>query len=134
MYPTISNMREKQQFTVVNGSSSEMLPVSFEIPQGSILGPALFTLLTNDLLFSVSSGSVYMFADDTTVYCTSDTAEKSIAQLNTALRELKEWCLINRPTPHSSKYEAMLISRRNLPVNNHPIFVGNSTIEWISTS
>ena len=64
----------------------------------------------------------------------SDTAEKSIAQLNTALRELNEWCLINRPTPHTSKSEAILISGRNPPVNIPPIFVGNSTIEWVSKS
>ena len=26
----------------------------------------------------------------------------------------------------------MLISRRNPPINTSPIFVGNSTIEWVS--
>ena len=71
-----SYLKERQQFTVVNGSISEMLPVSFGIPQESVLGPTLFTLFTNDRPSSVSSGSVYMFADDTTVYCISDTAEK----------------------------------------------------------
>ena len=70
-----------------------------------------------------------MFADDTTVYCVSDTAE-----INSALRELNEWCLINRLTPHPSKSEAMLISRRNPPVNIPPIFIGNSMIEWVSKS
>ena len=94
------------------------------------MGPTLFTLFTNDLLSSVSSGYVYMFADDTTVYCMSDTAEKIIAQLNTAVRELIEWCL----TPHPSKSDAMLISGRSPPVNIPPIFIGNSTIEWVSTS
>ena len=74
-----------------------------------------------------------MFANDTTVYCVSDTAEKSIAQLNSVLRELNEWCLINRLTPHPSKSEAMLISRRNPPANIPPIFIGNSTIEWVKT-
>ena len=39
-----------------------------------------------------------MFTDDTTFYCISDTAEKVIAQLNKALHELYEWCLINRLT------------------------------------
>ena len=129
-----SYLKERQQFTVVNGSTSEMLRVSFGIPQGSVLGPTLFTLFTKDLSSSVSSGSVYMFADDTTVYCMSDTAENSIAQLNTVLRELNEWCLINRLTPHLSKSEAMLISRRNCPVNIPPIFIANSTIEWVSKS
>ena len=85
-----SYLKERQQFTDVNGSTSEMIPISFGIPQGSVLGPTLFTLFTNDLPSSVSSGSVYMFADDTTVYCISDKAEKSIAKLNSALRELRE--------------------------------------------
>ena len=62
-----SYLRERQQSTAVNGSNSEMIPISFGIPQGSVLGPTLFTLFTNDLPSSVSSGSVYMFADDTTV-------------------------------------------------------------------
>ena len=75
-----------------------------------------------------------MFADDTTVYCMSYSAEKSIAQLNSALRELNEWCLINRLTPHPSKSEAMLFSRRNPPANIPPIFIGDSTIEWVSKS
>ena len=113
------------------------IPVT-EIPQGYVLGPTLFTLFPNDLPSSVSSGSVYMFADDTTVYCMSDTAEKSIAQLNSPLQELNEWCLINRltppPPPYPSKSEAMLISRRNPPANIPPIFTGNSTIEWVSKS
>ena len=129
-----SYLKERQQFTVVNGSTSETLMVSFGILQESVLGPTLFTLFTNDRPFSVSSGSVHTFADDTTVYCISDTAEKCIAQLNTALRELNEWSLINRLTPHPSKSEAMLISRRNLPVNIPLIFIGNSTIKWVSKS
>ena len=124
-----SYLKERQQFTAVNGSTSEMIPISFRIPQGSVLGPTLFM---NDLPSSVSCRSVYMFANDTTVYCISDMAEKSISQLNFALRELNEWCLINRLTPHPSKSEAMLISRRNPLANIPPIFIGNSTIEWVS--
>ena len=134
LYWLKSYLKERQQYTAVNGSTSEMIPISFGIPQGCVLGLTLFTLFTNDLPSSVSSGSVYMFADDTTVYCISDTAEKSIAKLNSALRELNEWCLINRLTPHPSKSEAMLISRRNPPVNIPPILIGNSTIEWVSKS
>ena len=91
-----SYLKERQQFTAVNGATSEMIPISFGIPQGSVLGPTLLTLFTNDLPSPVSSGSVHMFAEDTTVYCLSDTAE-NIAQLSSALRKLNKWCLINTP-------------------------------------
>ena len=65
-----SYLKDRRQFTIVNGTKSGMLPVSFGIPQGSVLGPTLFTLFTNDLPASVKSGSVYMiYADDTTVFC-----------------------------------------------------------------
>ena len=62
-----------------------------------------FSQFTNDLPTSVKTGSVYMFADDTTICCTGVTGKKAIAQLNTALHELYEWCLINRFTPHPGK-------------------------------
>ena len=76
-----SYLKERQQYTAVNGSTSELMPISLGIPQGSVLGATLFTLFTNDLPSSVSSGSVYMFADDTMVYSISDTAEKKYCQV-----------------------------------------------------
>ena len=39
-------LNERQQFTAVNGATSEMIPISFGIPQGSVLGPTLFNLFT----------------------------------------------------------------------------------------
>ena len=128
-----SYLKDRQQFTIVNGVKSGMLSVSFGIPQGSALGPTLFTLFTNDLPTSVKTGSVYMFADDTTIYCIGDTAEKAIAQLNKALHELYEWCLINRLTPQPGKSEAMLITRS--PPDHIPsIFIGSSVNKWVTKS
>ena len=40
----------RPQFTVLNGVRSDLLPVSMGIPQGSVLGPTLFVVFTNDLL------------------------------------------------------------------------------------
>ena len=45
-----------------------MLPVTFGMPHGSVLGPTLIVLFTNDLLSSIDNGEIYMYADDTTVF------------------------------------------------------------------
>jgi len=42
------------------------LTVTSGVPQGSVLGPILFTMFVNDLL-SIVSSPVYMFADDTKI-------------------------------------------------------------------
>ena len=55
-----SYLTGRKQFTVLNGVKSDLLSVSMGIPQGSVLGPTLFTLFTNDLPLSVRSGSLYM--------------------------------------------------------------------------
>ena len=83
-----SHLRGRRQYTAVNDSLSDMLPVTLGIPQGSVLGPTLFVLFTNDLLSSIDNGEIYMYADDTTVFAVGVLSDEAIAKLNTALKEL----------------------------------------------
>ena len=122
----------RQQFTVLNGVKSDLLPESMGIPQGSVLGPTLFVLFTNDLPRSVPSGSVYMYADDTTIYCVGETADLVIDQLNKALREFYIWCLNNRLTPHPSKSEVILFSKRAPMGPIAPVYLGNSVLSLVT--
>jgi len=96
-----------------------------------VLGPKLFALYTNDLPNSVFSGTVFMYADDTTVYCIRDTVDSAVTSLNRALSELNRWCQENSLTPHSAKCEAMVLMRKPYigPLNS--VIIGEDRIEWV---
>ena len=57
------------QSVIVNGSSSEPIPVSSGVPQRCVPGPLLFLIYINDLPINVKS-KMRLFADDTALYLT----------------------------------------------------------------
>ena len=64
-----SYLSGRRQRVTVLGATSEDLPVTSGVPQGSILGPALFLFSVNDLPEVISSSSrVLMLADDTKIF------------------------------------------------------------------
>ena len=83
-------LSKRKQYTVVNGELSDKANVTSGVPQGSGLGPTLFVLYTGDLP-AVSSASLYMYADDTTIYCIGESVDSVTNALNNALKELEDW-------------------------------------------
>ena len=55
----------------LNGSLSDALVVARGVPQGSILGPILFSLYINDLSIGISNSNVDIYAGDTTIWETN---------------------------------------------------------------
>ena len=92
------------QVTVVNSTQSEELNVTCSIPQGLVLGPCLFSLYTNDMPESVTSGTLYLYPDDTTIYCIGSAVDDACSLLNNALDKLNKWSMTNSLTLTWSKH------------------------------
>lgn len=57
------------------------------VPQGSILGPLLFTLYVNDFP-SVCNNKMIMYADDTVVYSHGKTVEDVAQKLTAEMKKV----------------------------------------------
>ena len=85
-----SYLRGRFQYVSVNGHSSDLLPISCGVPQGSVLGPLLFLIYVNELLNISKVLQFYLFADDTSIYFESDnllTLQKVVNRENYAKLE-----------------------------------------------
>lgn len=59
---------DRYQKVTVNGENSDMLPVGQGVPQGSILGPLMFTLYTAEFQNVLKNCKSHFYADDTQLY------------------------------------------------------------------
>ena len=86
-------LTKRSQRVVVDGESSDWIPVTSGVPQGTVLGPLLFLSFINDLPCGISS-NIRLFADDCLLYRPiSNTDDTKVLQndLDTLHRWSQRW-------------------------------------------
>ena len=100
----------------------------YGIPQGSVLGPILFSLYINDLPLCIKA-LCELFADDTSLH------DHHTAWLQNSLDNLIDWTEMNHMALHPDKTKFMLITtrqkRQNIVSYFHPLTVQGITIEEV---
>ena len=64
----LSYLTGRKQQVVDDKQKSEWRSIISGVPQGSILGPILFSIFVNDLRSNVNTNNMHMYVDDTQLY------------------------------------------------------------------
>ncbi len=84
-------LHNRKQYVSFKDTNSEVLDITCGVPQGSVLGPLLFIIYTNDLPNCLKYSKSILFADDTTLYLSSSNIPEMFCKLNSDIAALIDW-------------------------------------------
>ena len=124
-----SYLHNRKQYTTYN-VSSEQLPITHGVPQGSILGPLLFIIYINDLPNALTYLKAILFADDSNLVHHNACYATLTRQINEDLSHLNEWFKTNKLSLNIDKTVYVLFSKgsKHKP-NGYKIKMGESIIQ-----
>ena len=98
-----------------NNETTPMKTVQYDVPQGSVLGPLLFTLYIADIYTVIRNHGLeaHLYADDCQMYlsCGRDEVVSCCAQLTDCLTSVKEWMSSNRLCLNVTKTDLLFCCR-----------------------
>jgi retron-type reverse transcriptase len=113
-----SYLKNRQQSVIVRNERSECQEVTCGVPQGSVLGPLLFTLYTSGLGRVIKNHlcKYHLYADDTQIYVTTTPEElpNAIKDLEVCIMNVREWLCRHCLKLNETKTEFMLFSTRQM--------------------
>ena len=117
-----SYLKNREQCVVIGESRSEPTTLQYGVPQGSVIGPVLFTVYTGTLAFLLEALGVsyHFFADDTQLHIRVEDIDEAKHRFSSLLSDLKIWMARRKVKLNDGKTEIVVIraNLRNVPVAN----------------
>ena len=136
-----SYLSGRSQRVLVNGERSDWHPLPFGVPQGSCLGPLLFSAYASRLfeIIKLYLPNAHTFADDTQLYLyfnpddSLDEAE-AVHAMEQCIGTIRAWMQADKLKLNENKTEVMLIGtcQQLSRVNLGTLTVGDTTVATVN--
>ena len=103
-----SYLSDRYQHVKIRSTFTCYLKILRGVPQGSILGPILFKLFMNDLMFFIQETEVCNFASEITIYSCLPNFEEGTLRLSNDMHLILNWFKINIMVANSGKSQMFL--------------------------
>ena len=138
----MSYLSGRSQRVTLDGGVSREFMTTCGVPQGSCLGPLLFSLYSSKFFMIIEKylPCVHAYADDTQLYlsfkpgCTA-TEEESIAVMENCIKAIRAWMIMDKMKINDIKTEFLIIGTKQQlnKVNIKTLSVGDSAVAPAAT-
>lgn len=131
-----SYLTNRRQKVLSNNNCSGLVPIKAGVPQGSILGPILFSMYINDIVRCCKNVSIHLYADDAQIYLSAPLglSEDLVFRINEDLESIFLWSKYNKLNLNASKTQAIVLSHGSFSMEDVSPLVLNGTIIKYETS
>lgn len=95
-------------FVSANGKVSNKRTIALGVPQGSILGPLMYIIYTNDFINCLDRANAYIYADDTALTVSNENPSHGLAAMQHELKNASTWFLANKLKLNTEKTQVGL--------------------------
>ena len=115
-----SYLQDRTQKVRIGETLSNVKTVEFGVPQGTVLGPALFSLYVNGIFQNVDSAEIICFADDTAILVRGGSWEATYQRAETILTRIKAWFDYSMLTLNAEKsvFIPFIMNRNCMPIRD----------------
>ncbi len=114
-----SYLKGRQQSVIIDGARSDPPQIlNWGVPQGSVLGPLLFTAYTSPLsdIANRHEINIHLYADDTQSYLSfrpsvSLAEEQAVSKMSDFITDLRQWMAVNKLKLNDDKTVFLLVGR-----------------------
>ena len=129
----LSYLSNRKQCVRINDTYSEFENIITGVPQGSILGPLLFSRSMNDLFFFILIASVHNFADDNTLSAYPENVSKLINILQSDSVVMTGWFKKNQVIVNPDKFQVIIKHKKKGDLTNENVIIDNKQIKTVCT-